>query len=196
MANSINWWKWSVIVGILIFVFFYGRKCGKDSVKPTIITLTNIDTVFDETKIIDTQYIPIIHRISKYDIDTFYLTKKDTITILGDYFSKKYYSDTAIIEYGSIVINDTISMNKILSRGLEARLYVPTIQKTFTLEKPETNTIYLGLNANGGSQNYFYSIGGDVSILNKKGRMWSLGVKVTTENQFLLEAGARFPLKK
>lgn len=101
-----------------------------------------------------------------YKTDTFKLVKKgkdipfkildttilidevhDTTFIVKDYSQIKAYSDTIFKDSNRFVINDTISQNKILSRGFEALLHEKTIIKNnYIFEKK--NNLYLGVLGN------------------------------------------------
>jgi len=72
-------------------------------------------------------------------------TIHDTIKIINDYLAIKAYSDTIKKDSNIFVIDDTISQNRIISRGFKADITQKTIiVREFYASKP-TNTIYLGI---------------------------------------------------
>lgn len=114
-------------------------RCGK------VIERVKIDTVYKTVKQ-DTAYIPIVRNVylpgkapkafEKWD--TLYipgLTEVDTVAILQDYYSFNIYSDTLSNDYGFVLVNDTISRNKILGRGFRSEFLIPEITKTITITK-------------------------------------------------------------
>jgi hypothetical protein len=68
----------------------------------------------------------------------------DTIRIVTDYMRTYAYSDTINVDSNTFVINDTISQNKIQSRGFEAKITEKTILTTITKAAKAKNTLYLG----------------------------------------------------
>ena len=69
----------------------------------------------------------------------------DTIKIINDYLAIKAYSDTIKKDSNIFVIDDTISQNRIISRGFKADITQKTIiVREFYASKP-TNTLYLGI---------------------------------------------------
>jgi len=68
----------------------------------------------------------------------------DTIRIMTDYMRTYAYSDTINVDSNTFVINDTISQNKIQSRGFEAKITEKTILTTINKTAKAKNTLYLG----------------------------------------------------
>jgi hypothetical protein len=68
----------------------------------------------------------------------------DTIRIVSDYMRTYAYSDTINVDSNTFVINDTISQNKIQSRGFEAKITEKTILTTITKAAKAKNSLYLG----------------------------------------------------
>lgn len=68
----------------------------------------------------------------------------DTVFVLNDYNAIKAYSDTIKVDSNTFVINDTISQNKIQSRGFEAKITEKTILTTITKAAKAKNSLYLG----------------------------------------------------
>lgn len=126
-----------IIAGILIWLLL--DKCSGKKGQVVIKETIKIDTAWVTIKG-DTSYVPVIknHYLPSENIifekwDTLYqLEYVDTAEILKDYFSFNTYSDTLKNQYGYILVDDTISRNQILSRGVKTDLKVPEVTKTIT----------------------------------------------------------------
>ena len=130
-----------VLSFIAIAILLYLQKCtgGNVVVKETI----KYDTVLKEVKG-DSVYVPqivnhFIHgqvppALEKWD--TLYMIEPtDTLAILKDYYSFNLYSDSLKVSdtsgmKGVVYINDTISRNRIMSRGLKYNIKYPFVTKT------------------------------------------------------------------
>ena len=122
-------------------------------VKPTYIKTPLDLSKFKKVQTIhDTLYAKVyINRYRKGDsipykvIDTIYTHISDTIRIVADYSQVKAYSDTIKKDSNIFVIDDTISQNRIISRGFKADITQKTIiVREFYASKP-TNTLYWGI---------------------------------------------------
>lgn len=133
------------IVLLVLWLYFL----VKPTYRKTPIDLSNYKKVLT---IHDTIYSKAyINRYKKGDsipykvIDTIYTHISDTIRILADYSQVKAYSDTIRKDSNIFVIDDTISQNRIISRGFKANLTQKTIiLREFYASKP-TNTLYWGI---------------------------------------------------
>jgi len=121
--------------------------------KPTYIkTPIDLSKYKKVETIHDTIYSKVyINRYKKGDsipykvIDTLYTHISDTIRIISDYNQVKAYSDTIKKDSNIFVIDDTISQNRIISRGFKADITQKTIVvREFYASKP-TNTLYWGI---------------------------------------------------
>lgn len=160
------------IAGIAIALLF--KKCsGCSGVSGRIDTIFHkIDTQWVQTKK-DTAYTPSPYAIyyTKEKVlhdtleifDTVPLTV-DTVRILQQYFAKRFYSDTEIVKYGYVIINDTVTQNRIIGRGLKENLSVPVVKETVVLSQPKRNVAYIGLAALGNQVNFLYAIGGTFGL--------------------------------
>ena len=123
-----------------------------------LLKLKHTDTPFDSSKykkvltLHDTMYQNVyINKYKKGDsipykvLDTIYTHISDTIRIISDYNQVKAYSDTIKKDSNIFVINDTISQNRIISRGFKAKITEKTIlTKEFYAEKPRY-TLFWGV---------------------------------------------------
>ena len=78
-------------------------------------------------------------------IDTLYTHISDTIRIISDYNQVKAYSDTIKKDSNIFVIDDTISQNRIISRGFKADITQKTIVVREFYASKATNTLYWGI---------------------------------------------------
>lgn len=127
-----------VILVVIVGWLFFSRP----SYVPTE-TVTTIDTIVK----IDTFKITKKGKDIPYNVlDTMYLIDEvhDTAFIVKDYSVVKAYSDTIYKDSNKFVINDTISQNKILSRGFQAYLTEKTIIKNNYIFEKQRGALYLG----------------------------------------------------
>ena len=134
-----------IILTAFVAVFCY-RSCNgiKDiqvveSVVHDTITQIKVTSRWEQGK--DIPYVIIatdtVHDSVQY-------TVHDTIRIVSDYMRTYAYSDTINVDSNTFVINDTISQNKIQSRGFEAKITEKTILTTITKAAKAKNSLYLG----------------------------------------------------
>lgn len=158
----------------IIILLFIQRSCG---VKPQegVSVQTEIVTVYDTINTESIVYQPHWRTRIEYDIDTI-TTPIDTIAILKDYYSQYVYSDTVQVDsFGYIVINDTISKNKIYSRQTEQNLLIPitTITNTIYENKRE---FYIGLDAGVTTKGEVNFVGTDILFKTKKRQIYGVGI--------------------
>lgn len=72
----------------------------------------------------------------------------DTQFIVNDYNTIRKYRDSILMDSSLLVINDTITQNKIIGRSLEMNLRKEKIIVTNTITKPDKNAIYIGGGSN------------------------------------------------
>ena len=80
-----------------------------------------------------------------YIIDSVIVPIHDTLYVLSDYMRIYAYSDTIKKDSNIFVVNDTISQNRIISRGFTANLTEKTIIKREYYASKSTNTLYWGI---------------------------------------------------
>jgi len=132
-----------IILAFFAMVWLY-ESCHRlspviESVKTDTVYQTKVTTKWKQGK--DIPYVIIatdtVHDSVQY-------TVHDTIRIVTDYMRTYAYSDTINVDSNTFVINDTISQNKIQSRGFEAKITEKTILTTITKAAKAKNTLYLG----------------------------------------------------
>lgn len=195
-----NWWKWGALTVIAIALFLFGRKCGSDNVKAVVHKDTvrvTVDSGY-ETVVIDTHYVPKPYKVVtvRHISDTVEMPVIVEVVNDSAWINQvAFYRDTVKVEHGSVTISDTISRNRITGRGVKVSQRLPVIRETVTLYQPKRNLVYLGVNVQGGPQNYLFAAGADLSLKTKNDRVYSAGVSVTRDNQVLYQGGVRFPIR-
>ncbi len=132
-----------IILAFFAMVWLYESCHSSDavieSIKTDTVYQTNVLTRWKRGK--DIPYVIIatdtVHDSVQY-------TVHDTIRIMTDYMRTYAYSDTIKVDSNTFVINDTISQNKIQSRGFEAKITEKTILTTITKAAKAKNSLYLG----------------------------------------------------
>jgi hypothetical protein len=132
-----------IILAFFAMVWLY-ESCHSsnaviESIKTDTVYQTKVTTKWKQGK--DIPYVIIatdtVHDSVQY-------TVHDTVRIMTDYMRTYAYSDTINVDSNTFVINDTISQNKIQSRGFEAKITEKTILTTITKAAKAKNTLYLG----------------------------------------------------
>jgi hypothetical protein len=170
-----------IIIVILAIIIFYQKGCSGKKEGSNV----NID---------GTEYQVIKHEIDTlYQIDTqnFYRRGKDitifieevvkeipanidTLSILRDYYARVFYKDTFKLKdsLGYIVVNDTITTNRIFSREFISYINIPTIKETVYLKEIK-NSLFLGPAVQFGKSPSF---GGDLHLKTKKDMLIGFGL--------------------
>jgi hypothetical protein len=132
-----------IILAFFAMVWLY-ESCHSsnaviESIKTDTVYQTKVTTKWKKGK--DIPYVIIatdtVHDSVQYLVH-------DTIRIVSDYMRTYAYSDTINVDSNTFVINDTISQNKIQSRGFEAKITEKTILTTITKAAKAKNSLYLG----------------------------------------------------
>lgn len=170
-----------IIIAILTIIIFYQKGCyGKKEAGSTVniggrefeVVKHDIDTFYQ----IDTQkfykkgkdIVKIVEVVKEIPANV------DTLSILRDYYARVFYKDTFKLKdsLGYIVINDTITTNRIFSRGFASYINIPTIKETIYLKEIE-NSLFLGPAIQLGR---FPSFGGDLHLKTKKDMLIGFGL--------------------
>lgn len=163
-----------ILIAVLV-VFLLFKSCDngkklepKEVVKTTIETKTVYDTIINTVVSYKPKYISVI----KTKVDSFYI---DTNSVVSDYFDKYVYSDTIKKDSINLVINDTISRNKIESRSIDYQLIYPHTTTTIT------NEVVINKNK------LFF--GGEVGVSKTSLEMIQLGFLLKTKKDIIYGAG-------
>ena len=134
------------VILLVLWLYFLLKSKQEDKVDFSNIKFTKVrvdhDTLY--TKVYINKYKKG-DDIPYYVIDSIKVPVHDTILVLNDYYKVKAYSDTIRKDSNIFVINDTISQNKVISRGFKANLTEKTIiLREYYASKP-TNSLYWGI---------------------------------------------------
>ena len=134
---------------LIIIVSFFGMVWLYESFNTTSAVIESIktDTVYQinvTTRWKQGKDIPYVIIATDTVHDSVRFLVHDTIRIVSDYMRTYAYSDTINVDSNTFVINDTISQNKIQSRGFEAKITEKTILTTINKTAKAKNTLYLG----------------------------------------------------
>ena len=106
----------------------------------------------------------------------------DTVQILTDYMRTYAYSDTINVDSNTFVINDTISQNKIQSRGFEAKITEKTILTTITKTPKAKNSVYLGFRGDLSGSNGLEVLSPGIVLNAKNKALIGLNVNINKNN--------------
>ncbi len=159
--QHIQIFKWTAILIIAVVLFMIDRGCrGNGNTKPTTDTITvKTDTIWMQSTT-DTFYTPQITKTRWRDktvhdtLETFEYIVADTSLVIQEYFSVNYYEDTVPVKYGNVYIDDTVTENKIISRGIKTDFNIPVAKETITLRQPKRNVAYVGFGAMGSERSF------------------------------------------
>lgn len=184
----------NIIIVVLIVIIILMQQCSNSSFdfslfpkkdKPQVegTVITKIETKWDTVTLDSLVYVPKWNTKIEYQTehDTI-LIDIDTISILRDYYSKYFYSDTIDLDsFGSIVINDTITKNSITTRKVKPSLYIPTttITRDSLITKRE---LYYGLGLATNKQQFSY-VGGELLYRSRRKHIYGVGIGVNNELQ-------------
>ena len=186
-----------VIIVVLVIIIILQQQCSGPAAGLNLFNknlphtpaiegsvITKIETKWDTVKIDSLIYIPKWKTRIVTEHDTI-PADIDTLSILKDYYSKYFYTDTLDLDsLGNIVINDTISKNQIIFREINPNIYIPTttIERDSLISKHE---FYYGFGL-AGNQNQFSYIGGELLWRSKRKKVIGLGVGINQNLQPVL----------
>jgi hypothetical protein len=189
-----------IIIGVLILIIILLRSCSPNNVggdcQPITKTVIKTDTIWKVTKG-DTLYVPGVTKYLPGKIQ--YINSKiDTTEIIKDFFSKVYYGDTIKLDnYGFILVKDTITQNRILSRNIEYNYKFPTIEKTITnnITSPPKNQFYIGLELGGSKLQPINYLGANLLLKTKKDKLYNIGAGVMPNTGIEYKIGTAWKIK-
>ena len=190
MKSWLKDFKTLTIIGLIIVIFLL-RECKGESKGAPIesATIVKIETKYDTIVETVETYIPEYRTKVKWKtvhdtIEVHDTIPTDTASILKDYFETYAYTDTLKTDSVTFVINDTISQNKILSRGINYSLVYPT---TIISTEREVNKreLYIGFGLGGDKQQLSF-VGSELMLRNKKERIYGVGLGINNSFQPIL----------
>lgn len=172
-----------IIIAALIVIILLMKACGNPSKIecPEIKQQTvKVDTFFIEGKD-SIVYKPGITTIIPGKTE---YKDVDTTAILKDYFSKIVYNDTIRLDImGYVLIKDTISQNRIVSRTTVKDYRIPVIKETITnniTPSPKTQ-LYGGFDILGNKKEPINYFGGSLTLKTKKDQLYNIGLGLTPD---------------
>ena len=192
MKNIFKNFQSLIIIGLIIVIFLLRECRGEKSPIPTEpITVVKIETKYDTIVETVPTYIPKYKTRVKWKTKTVHDTIEihdtipvDTASVLEEYFAAYAYTDTLKKDSVTFIINDTISQNKILSRGIKYNLVYPT---TIIQTEREVNEreLYVGFGLGGDRQQISYA-GSELILRTKKDKLYGVGIGVNNSFQPIL----------
>lgn len=190
-----------LVILVLALVILYQRGCFGSPKKG------------DEIEIGGKKY-----EIIKHEIDTFYDVKTQTVykkgkditheievikeipanvdtgAILKDYYARVFYKDTFKLKdtLGFIVINDTISKNRVQNRKFYSSINIPTVKEKIYL-KEISNDWFIGPFLGLGNPS---SLGGEIHLKSKKDLLLGAGLGVNTNLSPLIRLSVGWKINK
>lgn len=160
----------NLVIIVLVLVLgwlFFSRPTHLETVRTEVDTVYKTDTFKTVKKGKDIPYKVI---------DSIFLIDEvhDTAYIVKDYAEVKSYSDTIYKDSNRFVINDTITRNKIHSRGFEAYLTEKTIIRNNYIFTKEKGALYLGGFSSYDSRDGKIGIGAGIHYQTPKKSIFSL----------------------
>lgn len=202
-TQSVNYWKWGVFAAIGAALFLWGRSCGIGSV----LKQTHIDTVVKFVKgdivytpefvgVSNTIYEPKI--VTVHDTLETFETRVDTVLavqLYPDYMDVKFYSDTQRLARGTVIIQDTVTQNRIQRRRLQTFGTDTTITKTVVLKPPRNMVGYFTTSLLGNNFNPLDGIGGGFALKTKNDMIYGAEAKFIRGKRVLYEARLSLPIR-
>ncbi len=181
-----------IIIGLIIVIFLLRECRGEKSPLPAEpVTIVKIETKYDTIVETVPTYIPKYKTRVKWKTKTVHDTVEihdtipvDTASVLEEYFATYAYTDTLKKDSVTFIINDTISQNKILSRGIKYNLVYPT---TIIQTEREVNQreLYVGFGLGGDRQQISYA-GSELILRTKKDKLYGVGIGINNSFQPIL----------
>ena len=182
----------NIIIVVLITIIILIQQCAgpsydlfqtQQSQLNEGAVITKIETKWDTLTLDSLVYVPKWNTKNELEDELASIMQDiDTVSILKDYYSKYFYSDTIDLDsFGSIVINDTITKNSITTRKVKPSLYIPTttITRDSLITKRE---LYYGLGLATNKQQFSY-VGGELLYRSRRKHIYGVGIGVNNELQ-------------
>lgn len=182
-------------IAILLAIVFLQRACsGKcptpAAPKQVTVYIHDRDTFIQKVPVpyqVIVQGRPrILNKTDTLFRENFVVSFVDTLAILADYFATRFYSDTNYTKYGPIVIQDSITQNRIKFRRMLTNFNLPMTQ-TQNILNPAKNQIYIGLSA--GSNGQTIGLGPEFLLKTKLDHIYTIGVDLFPNQPLYYHAG-------
>ena len=186
---------------LIIILLFFGmvwlyESCHNSS---AVVVSVKTDTVYQtntSTRWMKGKDIPYVIIATDTVRDSVRYLVHDTVQILTDYMRTYAYSDTINVDSNTFVINDTISQNKIQSRGFEAKITEKTILTTITKTPKAKNTLYLGFRGDLSESNGLEVLSPGIMLNAKNKALIGLNLNINKINNISYSGSLYFKIGK
>jgi len=172
----------TITILILLGLIVYLKQCTEPKKVVVPKEVIKIETKYDTIVKVSEVYVPTIKEVIVEVHDT--ITEIDTVKVIGDYFTKKFYSDTLNEDSLIAIVNDTVYKNSIISRQFKYELIYPTV----TITKDSSvlkNEFFWGLDM-AGTKNQLNLIGAGIMLKTKRDNVYGLGLGINQDIQPIL----------
>lgn len=188
-----------IAILILVGVILYLRMCGSKCPPAQEVVKHFRDTTYVHVQDTINNYIPkitkVIQPVNIYHTDSVIILQHiDTQAVLHDYYVTRYYSDTAGTEFGDIVVQDSISQNRITSRRWITDFSIPIIKDCVVVADKKRNQIYIGGGVMGSPTSLISGFEADFTLRNKREQEYYLGGSILTKGDYYFRIGTRFKI--
>lgn len=187
-----------LLIGVLILIIILMRSCSPSPTLPEKpIIVTKIDTTYISVPVDRIIKTPPITITIPGDIQ--YIDKDiDTLAILKDFFAKRVYIDSIKIDtLGFVLVKDTISQNRIISRLTENHLSIPIIKETTTITNPPIykTQLYYGFDIMGSKTEPINYFGANLLLKTKKDKIYTIGAGISPTGGVSYKFGMDWKIK-
>jgi hypothetical protein len=176
---------------VWLYESFHSSSAVTPSVKTDTVYQTNVSTRWKQGK-----NIPYVIIATDTVHDSVRFLVHDTIRIVSDYMRTYAYSDTINLDSNTFVISDTITQNKIQSRGFEAKIIEKTILTTITKAAKAKNSLYLGFRGDLSEANGLEVLSPGIMLNVKNKALIGLNFDLGLNRQIRYGAGIYFKISK
>lgn len=187
---------------ILLFIVYIRQCTGPKPCAPcedaVIRNSVKTDTMYKLDTLYVPSYIPQLvsaEQPSLYDATAY--TEIDTAAIVADYEKQRIYKDSQDITNGYILINDTVTKNRLSGRSFYVNVKTPVVTNTKTetvFEKPR-NQLYLGIGAYGNKTVPINAAGLSLMFKTKRDKIYEGGAFVDWKGTVWYYGGMKFKIK-
>ena len=181
IINNVN----SIFAFLLgAFAVFYFRGClPEKQSSPKVIKVEGKkyevlkhDTVYQKKTLVEYR-----DGVYVYHSDSVYVEipqNVDTSAILKDFYAMNMFVDTFKTDIGNIVLNDTISQNKIKGRTYTAKFKYPEV-RTIVKEKPKA-AVFAGIGSSINGEAKLQEVSAHIFLETRKRRLYGVGVGIAS----------------
>lgn len=120
----------------------------------------------------------------------------DTQGILKDYFARRFYTDTLDLGQKSfVIVKDTITENKILSRVFESSITERIINDTLFLVEPPKRQMFVGFQMGFDKKDIINYGGLSLIYKDKKDKLFGLGLGINSNSQPTIMGSMNWKIK-